>query len=96
MKTIIVCPKCGWVHDGQAHWQCHVFCLHVWNTFSTAGICPACSFKWEQTQCPQCEAWSNHLDWYITLDEPDEMNEQDELKEERQSKDLITEHNKKS
>lgn len=61
----IRCPHCSWEPDGGAHWACT--CDHVWNTFDTAGVCPACNKKWEDTQCPvpDCQKWSKHEDWYI-------------------------------
>ena len=39
-------------------------CLHVWNTFDTRGVCPACGHEWKETQCLRCKAWSKHDDWY--------------------------------
>jgi len=51
-------------------WQC--LCGHVWNTFDTAGRCPACSKQWKETCCLPpiaggCGRWSPHLDWYRNL-----------------------------
>ena len=72
MNEKILCPKCSWKPDGGKHWQCS--CLHVWNTFETAGNCPKCSKTWEDTQCPGpgypggCGKWSPHLDWYVELE----------------------------
>ena len=43
----IRCPHCSWEPDGGAHWACT--CDHVWNTFDTAGVCPSCNKKWEDT-----------------------------------------------
>ncbi|MEM8906980.1 MAG: hypothetical protein AAGD05_03965 [Bacteroidota bacterium] len=66
----IECPKCQWEPDGGAHWQCT--CGHVWNTFDTAGRCPACGFQWKETWCPSvlgCGRCSPHLDWYKNLDD---------------------------
>ena len=62
----IRCPRCAWEPGRHDLWRCS--CLHVWNTFDTAGVCPACGKKWEETQCLRCQAWSAHEDWY--LDEP--------------------------
>lgn len=65
----IQCPKCKWEPDGGEHWMCS--CGHSWNTFDTQGICPKCSKRWSDTQCPGpgfpggCGAWSAHIDWYI-------------------------------
>jgi hypothetical protein len=72
----IQCPKCKWKPDGKAHWACS--CGHVWNTFETAGRCPKCSKRWEDTQCPGpkpiygpgCGKWSKHIDWYKGLEKP--------------------------
>jgi hypothetical protein len=44
-------------------------CLHVWNTFDTRGVCPACGHQWKETQCLRCQAWSPHEEWYA--DEPE-------------------------
>ncbi len=67
----IKCPECGWKPDGQPHWQCS--CGYIWDTFQTAGRCPACSKQWERTACiPSaggCTAFPLHLDWYDGLDE---------------------------
>ena len=37
-----------------------------WNTFWTAGKCPACHFQWEVTACPQCGQTSDHRAWYVS------------------------------
>jgi hypothetical protein len=58
----IRCPRCGWEPERDDRWMCS--CLHVWNTFDTGGVCPACARKWEATQCRRCHAWSPHRDWY--------------------------------
>ena len=73
----IECPKCQWEPDGGAYWQCN--CGHVWNTFDTAGRCPACSYQWKHTCCPTfigCGRFSPHIDWYKDLDDllEDELN----------------------
>jgi hypothetical protein len=39
-------------------------CGAVWHTFWTGGVCPGCSYKWEETQCPLCAELSPHKDWY--------------------------------
>ncbi|MCB0594894.1 MAG: hypothetical protein H6557_22640 [Lewinellaceae bacterium] len=66
----IECPKCGWEPDGGAYWSCT--CGHVWDTFATAGRCPACNKQWKHTQCigykGGCNQFSLHLDWYKGLD----------------------------
>lgn len=36
----IECPVCHWKPDDGSYWQCN--CGHVWNTFETMSICPAC------------------------------------------------------
>jgi hypothetical protein len=58
----IRCPCCGWQPARQDLWACT--CLHLWNTFETGGVCPACGREWSKTQCPRCEEWSRHEDWY--------------------------------
>jgi len=58
----IRCPCCGWRPGRHDVWACT--CHHVWNTFDTGGVCPACGREWAETQCPRCEAWSRHGDWY--------------------------------
>jgi predicted RNA-binding Zn-ribbon protein involved in translation (DUF1610 family) len=58
----IRCPRCGWEPERSERWTCT--CLHVWNTFETRGVCPACGHAWRETQCRRCSAWSPHEDWY--------------------------------
>ncbi len=62
----IRCPSCGWEPGRNDRWACT--CLHLWNTFETGGVCPACGRQWSETQCPRCNSWSRHEDWYV--DEP--------------------------
>ena len=62
----IRCPSCGWEPGRHDRWACT--CLHLWNTFDTGGVCPACGREWAETQCPRCNSWSRHLEWYA--DEP--------------------------
>ncbi|HZA49189.1 MAG TPA: hypothetical protein VE549_00525 [Myxococcaceae bacterium] len=57
------CPKCEWRPRRTDRWQCT--CLHVWNTFDTSAVCPACKFRWPWTECLQCHARSAHQDWYL-------------------------------
>lgn len=59
----IRCPRCAWEPRRHDTWACS--CLHVWNTFETGGVCPACQRQWHDTQCPKCDAWSPHLAWYV-------------------------------
>jgi hypothetical protein len=59
---IIRCPECRWVPVEEARWPCK--CHHVWNTFQTRGLCPACNYQWEITQCPACGEVSPHTAWY--------------------------------
>ena len=40
----IRCPICGWVPKKTDLWWCT--CRHVWNTFDTGGVCPACLHRW--------------------------------------------------
>lgn len=58
----IRCPRCGWEPGRDDLWMCT--CLHAWNTFDTAGVCPACSRRWTETQCLRCGEWSPHVRWY--------------------------------
>ena len=60
----IRCPKCRWKPLASSLWSCGPSCRHSWNTFDTAGICPACGRAWKMTQCLRCGAWSPHPDWY--------------------------------
>ncbi len=59
------CPVCSWQPRKSDRWLCSPGCLHRWNTFETAGICPGCTRTWEETACLRCEAWSRHEDWYV-------------------------------
>ncbi len=36
----------------------------MWHTFWTAGVCPGCRWRWEQTQCPSCGEIAPHKSWY--------------------------------
>jgi len=58
----IRCPRCEWEPCAQDRWVCK--CKHVWNTFETGGVCPACLFQWQVTQCLRCKEYSAHSDWY--------------------------------
>ena len=58
----IRCPKCNWSPRAEDRWSCK--CGHLWNTFDTGGVCPACLYQWEITMCPRCGKWSAHSDWY--------------------------------
>ena len=62
----IRCPRCAWEPGRGDRWTCA--CLHVWNTFETGGVCPACQRQWLETQCPRCDGWSPHLAWYVDRD----------------------------
>jgi hypothetical protein len=64
----IRCPKCRWQPRKHDRWQCRPECRHVWNTFDTRGVCPACGYQWTQTACPRCREWSPHADWYAAED----------------------------
>jgi hypothetical protein len=58
----IRCPKCAWQPKRGDRWMCK--CEHMWNTFDTRGLCPACGHQWRDTACPRCHEWSPHDDWY--------------------------------
>jgi hypothetical protein len=64
----IRCPLCGWSPRKNSRWMCD--CKHVWNTFDTGGICPACLYQWTSTMCPSCLRWSPHSDWYAQSSNP--------------------------
>jgi len=57
----IRCPKCGWSPRKGDLWACS--CGHLWNTFDTGGVCPACLRQWTETQCLSCARWSAHSDY---------------------------------
>ncbi len=59
----IRCPRCAWTPERKDRWSCA--CGHVWNTFDTGGVCPACDAAWADTQCLRCQAWSPHARWYV-------------------------------
>ncbi len=61
----IRCPICGWTPESDSKWMCT--CKHLWNTFDTGGVCPACMTRWAFTMCPSCGSWSPHSDWYLNL-----------------------------
>jgi hypothetical protein len=60
----IRCPSCGWQPQRGDRWMCK--CHHTWNTFDTRGVCPACSYRWLETQCLSCHVMSLHEAWYAT------------------------------
>lgn len=64
----IRCPRCTWTPRAHDRWQC--WCGHVWNTFDTRGVCPACAFRHLETMCLACARWSKHAAWYTEGDEP--------------------------
>src|SRR5271157_6434596 len=63
----IRCPLCGWSPRKEDKWFCE--CGHEWNTFDTAGVCPACLHQWTSTQCLSCSRWSAHSEWSHSLTE---------------------------
>ncbi len=60
----IYCPKCNFEPTPDTVWTCRPGCGHAWNTFLTQGQCPNCFKWWKWTQCPECDGWSLHVDWY--------------------------------
>ncbi|HEX2870831.1 MAG TPA: hypothetical protein VHP33_06230 [Polyangiaceae bacterium] len=58
----IRCPRCAWVPTADDSWECE--CGQAWNTFETAGRCPACAKSWETTWCLECREPSEHQAWY--------------------------------
>jgi len=44
----IRCPLCGWSPRKEDKWFCE--CGHLWNTFDTGGVCPACLHRWAEMQ----------------------------------------------
>ena len=71
----IWCPKCHWRPRAADRWYCTPGCNTSWNTFWTAGLCPGCSNRWQNTQCLACTQLSPHRDWYHWPDELDESHE---------------------
>jgi hypothetical protein len=66
-STEIYCPQCRWRPKAEDRWVCTKKiggCGTSWNTFTTRGICPKCSWCWDITQCRACKQWSPHEDWY--------------------------------
>jgi hypothetical protein len=59
----VACPRCRHSPASADRWHCR--CGHVWNTFDTRGVCPACGYQWKETVCPLCGELSPHADWYI-------------------------------
>jgi hypothetical protein len=59
----IRCPLCEWTPRPDDLWSCS--CGHMWHTFDTGGVCPACLTEWKMTQCLSCHGWSAHSDWYV-------------------------------
>jgi hypothetical protein len=64
----IRCPCCAWQPRARDRWSCECGC--AWNTFETAGRCPACAVQWRHTQCLRCTRWSRHEDWYAPAPQP--------------------------
>ena len=65
----IRCPACDWQPSSRDTWSCNPKgCGHVWTTFDTRGVCPACSREWTMTACLRCSVWSPHDDWYAEED----------------------------
>ena len=61
----IWCPGCEWKPLPSSRWVCAPSgCGHVWNTFDTGGVCPACSKVWKMTACWSCHDSFPHEDWY--------------------------------
>lgn len=60
----IWCPGCEWHPKPNSRWWCTRSCGHVWNTFDTGGVCPACNKIWEMTACLSCHNYFPHIDWY--------------------------------
>jgi hypothetical protein len=58
------CPVCRWVPFSLRAWKCKK-CKIVWDSFSTAGACPACHHQHEETVCVRCRRTSKNVDWSI-------------------------------
>ncbi|WP_213805155.1 hypothetical protein [Granulicella sp. dw_53] len=60
--ALVRCPRCSASPNARERWVCR--CGHVWNTFHTRGLCPACRYQWEVTGCHRCGEESPHDEWY--------------------------------
>ncbi len=60
----VACPKCGWIPDGGAHWQCDDCEGEHFNTFAHGGECPDCGKVFEETLCPACEHLAPYEWWW--------------------------------
>ncbi len=56
------CPLCGWVPFALTAWKCKE-CRFVWDSFSTAGLCPRCGHQHEETACVRCRRISPNGQW---------------------------------
>jgi hypothetical protein len=61
--ALVRCPRCNWSPSSTDRWFCK--CGHLWNTFETRGLCPACRYQWEITGCHACGESSPHSEWYV-------------------------------
>jgi hypothetical protein len=80
-STEIYCPICRWRPQASSRWVCSRRiggCGHVWNTFHTRGVCPACTWQWEITMCHQCKQYSLHEHWYHSPPDRPELEEERE------------------
>jgi hypothetical protein len=54
----IRCPLCGWQPAKTDRWVCSPGCGHLWNTFETRGVCPACAKHWVPMSRPKSKSGS--------------------------------------
>jgi len=64
-KPRIRCPACAGEPQKDDHWSCA--CLYSWNTSDT--LAARGERRWTETQCPKCQVWSRHIDWYAADDD---------------------------
>ena len=58
------CPHCGWIPDGEAHWECSECDAEMFNTFEHGGQCPACEHLFAETFCPHCDHVTPYEWWW--------------------------------
>ncbi len=49
-----IAPDAPYAAGRRARTTLSCDCGHLWHTFDTGGICPACLHRWTSTQCLKC------------------------------------------